>query len=61
MDLDIEILHSKVMKYVTGGNFKPNCAAVCLDFMIRHGMANPDTGKLIIYYYCFQIFYTWNF
>lgn len=40
----------EVMKYVTGGKFKPNCAAVCLDFMIRHGMANPDSDPNISYY-----------
>ena len=38
----------KVMEYMKGDNFKPNCAAVCLDFMIRHSQINPDTGNLIM-------------
>ena len=26
-------------------DFKPNCALVVLDFMIRHGFVSPDNGN----------------
>jgi len=32
----------KVLELLVGGNFKPNSAAVTLDFMIRRGLLNPD-------------------
>ena len=27
--------------------FKPNCALVVLDFMIRHGLVTPDNGEVV--------------
>lgn len=27
--------------------FKPNCALVVLDFMIRHGLITPDNGEVV--------------
>lgn len=35
---------------IVGGNFKPNCAAICLDFLIRHGFFNFDSDPNIMYY-----------
>ena len=36
--------------------FKPNCALVVLDFMIRHGLVTPDNGEvvasIIFYFVC---------
>lgn len=29
--------------------FKPNCALVVLDFMIRHGLVTPDNGEVLAY------------
>jgi len=40
----------EMFKLMTSGNFKPNCAAVCLDFMIRHGLVDPDKDPNISYY-----------
>ena len=34
--------------------FKPNCALVVLDFMIRHGLVTPDNGEVaasMIFYF----------
>ena len=28
-------------------SFKPNSAAIVLDFLIRHNIINPDNGKVI--------------
>ncbi|KAK0063194.1 nudix hydrolase 24 chloroplastic-like isoform X3 [Biomphalaria pfeifferi] len=35
---------------LVGGNFKPNCAAICLEFLIRHGYLNPDSDPNVSYY-----------
>jgi len=32
----------QVLELLVGGNFKPNSAAVTLDFIIRRGLINPD-------------------
>lgn len=29
---------------IVSDDFKPNCALIILDFLIRHGMIDPDTG-----------------
>lgn len=35
------------MKEAIGSpDFKPNCAMVALDFLIRHGYIQPDGGRL---------------
>ena len=31
---------------IASGEFKPNCAIVILDFLIRHGIIQPDDGEL---------------
>ncbi|CAG5126739.1 unnamed protein product [Candidula unifasciata] len=41
---------AEVKKLMTEENFKPNCAAVCLDFLIRHGHLNPDTDPNVSFY-----------
>ncbi|XP_059910472.1 thiamin pyrophosphokinase 2 isoform X1 [Gadus macrocephalus] len=33
----------KVKEMLVGGDFKPNCAMVVLDFLIRHSCIEPDT------------------
>ena len=32
--------------------FKPNCALVVLDFMIRHGLVTPDNGEVVASIIC---------
>lgn len=41
---------AEVKKLMTEENFKPNCAGVCLDFLIRHGHLNPDADPNISFY-----------
>ncbi len=36
----------KVREAVSSGNFKPNCALVVLDFLLRHGLLHPDQEPL---------------
>ncbi|KAH9496342.1 hypothetical protein Btru_010658 [Bulinus truncatus] len=40
----------ELKELLVGGNFKPNCAAICLEFLIRHGYLNPDTDSNVSYY-----------
>ncbi|XP_059179434.1 uncharacterized protein LOC131958427 [Physella acuta] len=40
----------EVKQLIIGDNFKPNCAAICLEFLIRHGFINPDTDPYVSYY-----------
>ena len=48
--------------------FKPNCALVVLDFMIRHGLVTPDNGEVaasMIFYFVVllplcQLTHTWS-
>ncbi|XP_044534154.1 nudix hydrolase 20, chloroplastic-like [Gracilinanus agilis] len=35
----------KVQEAVHSGGFKPNCALVVVDFLLRHGLLHPDQGK----------------
>ena len=35
----------KVKEKIVSGEFKTNCAIVILDFMIRHGVVQADTGE----------------
>uniref|UniRef100_K7E2L0 Nudix hydrolase domain-containing protein n=1 Tax=Monodelphis domestica TaxID=13616 RepID=K7E2L0_MONDO len=35
----------KVREAVSSGSFKPNCALVVLDFLLRHGLLHPDQGR----------------
>ena len=35
----------QVKEMLVGGDFKPNCAMVVLDFLIRHSCIEPDTGR----------------
>ena len=30
---------------IASGDFKPNCALVILDFLVRHGYVTADNGK----------------
>ncbi|XP_007506012.1 uncharacterized protein LOC100032319 isoform X3 [Monodelphis domestica] len=36
----------KVREAVSSGSFKPNCALVVLDFLLRHGLLHPDQEPL---------------
>ncbi|XP_043823080.1 nudix hydrolase 24, chloroplastic-like [Dromiciops gliroides] len=36
----------KVREAVSSGSFKPNCALVVLDFLMRHGLLHPDQEPL---------------
>nr|XP_032833476.1 nudix hydrolase 20, chloroplastic-like [Petromyzon marinus] len=40
----------KVLEELASGDFKPNCALVTLDFLIRHGLVDPETEP---YYHCY--------
>lgn len=35
--------------------FKPNCALVVLDFMIRHGLVTPDNGEVVASRICYFV------
>ena len=35
--------------------FKPNCALVVLDFMIRHGLVTPDNGEVVASIICYFV------
>lgn len=37
----------QVKEKIATDEFKPNCALVVLDFMVRHGFVTPDCGELI--------------
>ena len=37
----------KVKEKIVSGEFKPNCAIVILDFLIRHGVIQADTGEYV--------------
>ncbi|XP_074873653.1 uncharacterized protein LOC142025077 isoform X3 [Carettochelys insculpta] len=37
--------HHQVKEAIPAGDFKPNCALVALDFLIRHGHIQPDHGE----------------
>ncbi|XP_016282607.1 uncharacterized protein LOC100032319 isoform X4 [Monodelphis domestica] len=39
------LLDNLVREAVSSGSFKPNCALVVLDFLLRHGLLHPDQGK----------------
>lgn len=57
----------QVKEKIATDEFKPNCALVVLDFMIRHGLVTPDNGKLVAFvkylvpslllvlWYCFRV------
>jgi len=34
----------QIKSEMEAGTFKPNCALVILNFMIRHGIITPDSG-----------------
>ena len=36
-------------------DFKPNCALVVLDFMIRHGLVTPDNGEVVVSMICYFV------
>ena len=36
----------QVKELIVQDNFKPNCAFIILDFLIRHGFITPDTGEV---------------
>jgi len=36
-----------VKEKIATDEFKPNCALVVLDFMIRHGLVTPDNGEVV--------------
>ena len=38
---------SQVKELIATNEFKPNCALVLLDFFIRHGTIDPDTGTCL--------------
>ena len=35
----------QVKEEISSGSFKPNCALVVLDFLIRHGYVTADNGE----------------
>ena len=35
----------QVKEKIATDQFKPNCALVVLDFLMRHGLITPDSGK----------------
>ena len=37
----------QVKDEIATDDFKPNCALVVLDFLIRNGFVSPDNGKYI--------------
>ena len=39
----------QVKEKIATDEFKPNCALVVLDFMIRHGLVTPDSGELLAF------------
>ncbi|RUS71469.1 hypothetical protein EGW08_020768 [Elysia chlorotica] len=41
---------SEIQTEIVSGNFKPNCAAVCLDFLIRHSFIDFDTDPNLMYF-----------
>ena len=38
----------KLKDLIVSAEFKFNCAVVCLDFLLRHGLLLPDDGKELI-------------
>lgn len=38
----------QVKKLIVSDNFKPNCALVIVDFLIRWGFVRPDNGKHLL-------------
>ena len=49
-----EITLFKVKTLIATDEFKPNSALVILDFLIRHGFIEPDTGKPAFFSFSFQ-------
>ena len=35
-----------------GGEYKPNCGIVILDFFVRHGLLTPDQVGCVCFYVC---------
>lgn len=40
------VMFSQVKDLLVSEEFKPNCAMVVLDFLIRHAIIEPDSGLL---------------
>ncbi|GFO42835.1 nudix hydrolase 20, chloroplastic [Plakobranchus ocellatus] len=49
-DLELPDDFTPIQTEMVGGNFKPNCACVCLDFLIRHSFFDFDADPNILYY-----------
>lgn len=39
----------QIKSEIEAGHFKPNCALVIVNFMIRHGIITPDSGRHCIW------------
>lgn len=47
----------QIKSEIEAGHFKPNCALVIVNFMIRHGIITPDSGRLHGCW-CFSLLFT---
>ena len=42
----------QIKEEIAADHFKPNCALVCVKFMIRHGLVTPESGVYLCVCVC---------